>query len=84
MQPADIPVNNPLYAAIGTVTIAAILPDTSCRQALLEAIHPKHNHTQPFYSQLSEAQGRDVPVAESTIQKVMPFDGCEDVLVGAR
>jgi hypothetical protein len=42
-------------------------PGSICPGALLAAIHPQNSHTGPYYSQLSAAQGRDVPEAEATI-----------------
>lgn len=36
---------------------------------------------EPYYTQLSAAEGRDVPAAEATISKMIPFDESEDVFV---
>ncbi|KAJ3534052.1 hypothetical protein NM208_g7712 [Fusarium decemcellulare] len=52
-----------------------------CPGELLEAIHPKNSRTEPYYFELSEAQGRDVPKAEATIDKMIGFDAKEDVFV---
>ncbi|KAE8343119.1 hypothetical protein BDV24DRAFT_173468 [Aspergillus arachidicola] len=57
------------------------LPGTICPGATLEAIHPNHSRTIPYYQQLSPAQGRDVAEAEATISKMVPFDASEDVFV---
>ncbi|KAH8803591.1 beta-lactamase-like protein [Xylogone sp. PMI_703] len=57
------------------------LQSTICPGSLLEAIHPKHSHTEPYYSQLTSAPGRDVATAEATIGKMIPFDASEDVFV---
>lgn len=57
------------------------LRGTACPGAILEAIHPLHVRTQPYYDRLSEAQGRDVPTAEATIHKMIRFDANADVFV---
>ncbi|OJI99599.1 hypothetical protein ASPVEDRAFT_128900 [Aspergillus versicolor CBS 583.65] len=57
------------------------LQGTTCPGSVLEAIHPRNSRTEPYYSRLAPAPSRDVPVAETTLGKMMLFDGNEDVFV---
>lgn len=57
------------------------LQGTVCPGSVLEAIHPRNSYTEPYYSQLAPAPSRDVPVAEATIGKMIPFDANEEVFV---
>ncbi|RSL50336.1 hypothetical protein CEP54_012004, partial [Fusarium duplospermum] len=54
---------------------------TVCQGALLEAIRPSQENTEPYYSRLASATGRDVPEAEATIEKMISFDVREDAFV---
>ncbi|CRG84048.1 hypothetical protein PISL3812_01389 [Talaromyces islandicus] len=57
------------------------LQGTVCPGALVEVIHPKRSRSEPFYSRLEHAEGRDVTEAEATISKMFSFDASEDVFV---
>ncbi|OQD64979.1 hypothetical protein PENPOL_c006G02848 [Penicillium polonicum] len=62
-------------------SVPPYLQGTVCPGSVLEAIHPRHSHAEPYYSRLAPAPSRDVPVAEATLRKMIPFDANEDVFV---
>ncbi|KAF2973443.1 hypothetical protein GQX73_g75 [Xylaria multiplex] len=57
------------------------LQGSICPGSLLKAIHPRRSSTEPYYSHLHQAYGRDVAEAEATIHKMIDFDANEDVFV---
>ncbi|KAJ8132635.1 hypothetical protein O1611_g985 [Lasiodiplodia mahajangana] len=62
-------------------SVPPYLQGSTCPGALLEAIHPQHSSTEPYYSHLEQAYGRDVAEAKDTIDKMIIFDANEDVFV---
>ncbi|KAI0896445.1 beta-lactamase-like protein [Annulohypoxylon nitens] len=73
----------PLPTAISPspFSVPPYMENTVCSRTLLEAIHPEHSCTVPYYSKLAPAPDRDVPTAETTIKKTISFDASDDVFV---